>query len=401
MVLNITDYNYDLPDDRIAKYPVNQRDKSKLLIYQNGNISESFFSEIADFLPEKSLLVVNNTRVINARLIFEKQTGAKIEIFCLKPLGPADYEHALLADKQCQWECLIGNFKKWRKEDVLVKSILINDIQINLSAKIIETSENSQRILFSWDNDQIIFAQILNTAGELPIPPYLHRKTQRNDLIDYQTVYAQIDGSVAAPTAGLHFTDSVFNSLKNKHIQLGEITLHVGAGTFQPVKTQNALEHTMHEEVFSVRKKEIEKLFENLGKITAVGTTTLRTLESLYYIGCQLFENPNQNNFFVSQNSPYEKKHILTAAESLENILIFLNKNNYTHIAARTQIMIRPEYKFQFTDSLITNFHQPRSTLLLLVAAFVGQNEWKKIYNYALSHDFRFLSYGDSSLLKR
>ena len=399
MFLNISDYNYDLPEERIAKYPVYQRDKSKLLLYQNGKISESVFSEIAAFLPEKSLLVRNNTRVIHARLIFEKPTGAKIEIFCLKPLIPADYALAFSANCQCQWECMVGNLKKWKNTDVLVKQLLINNIKINLSAKIIETNNNSHRILFSWNNDQIIFAQILNAVGELPIPPYLHRKTQTSDLISYQTVYAQNDGSVAAPTAGLHFTDDVFNSLKNKQIELGEITLHVGAGTFQPVKTQNALEHVMHAEVFSVQKGEIEKLLKFLGKITAVGTTTLRTLESLYFIGCQLFENPNQNDFFVSQNSPYDKKYTLTAAESLENILNYLHKNNCDQITARTQIMIRPDYEFRLVDSLITNFHQPKSTLLLLVAAFVGKSEWKKIYDYALSHDFRFLSYGDSSLL--
>lgn len=401
MFLNIAEYNYDLPDERIAKYPVNQRDTSKLLIYQRGEISESIFSDIATFLPAKSLLVVNNTRVIHARMIFAKSTGAKIEIFCLKPLIPADYALAFSQNMQCQWECMVGNLKKWKNSEVLVKSLLINNIKIKLSAKIIDSTQTSNNILFSWDNDQITFAQILNAAGELPVPPYLHRKTQASDLIDYQTVYAQYEGSVAAPTAGLHFTDNVFNSLMHKQIEFAQITLHVGAGTFQPIKTQNALEHTMHTEVFSVDKNVIEKLLKNLGKITAVGTTTLRTLESLYYIGCQLFNNKSQSVFFVSQNYPYENISNLTAAESLEEILIYLQKNNEEQLSAHTQIMIRPDYKFRIVDSLITNFHQPKSTLLLLVAAFVGEEQWKKIYDYALSHDFRFLSYGDSSLLIR
>lgn len=401
MFLNISDYNYDLPDERIAKFPVNQRDKSKLLIYENGKIIESVFEKVADFLPEKSLLVRNNTRVIHARLLFKKPTGAKIEIFCLEPLAPADYALAFAANHQCEWKCFVGNLKKWKNTDILIKSLKINDLEIQLSAKIIETTENTHRILFEWNNSEITFAEILQAAGELPVPPYLHRKTQTSDLTDYQTVYAQNDGSVAAPTAGLHFSENVFNLLKNKQIELAEVTLHVGAGTFQPVKTENALEHTMHAEVFSVKKSEIEKLIQNRGKIIAVGTTTLRTLESLYFIGYQLFENPNQNDFYISQNLPYEKTYTLTAAESLENILNYLNKNNLAEIAARTQIMIRPDYEFRLVNSLITNFHQPKSTLLLLVAAFVGEKMWKKIYGYALSHDFRFLSYGDSSLLKR
>jgi S-adenosylmethionine:tRNA ribosyltransferase-isomerase len=399
MFLNISDYNYDLPEDKIAKFPVKQRDKSKLLIYEKGKIIESVFEEITFFLPEKSLLVRNNTRVIHTRLLFEKPTGAKIEIFCLEPLAPADYALAFAANRQCKWKCFVGNLKKWKNVDVLIKLLKINNLEIKFSAKIIETTENSHQILFEWNNSQITFAEILQAAGELPVPPYLHRKTQTSDLTDYQTVYAQNDGSVAAPTAGLHFTENVFNSLKNKQIKLAEVTLHVGAGTFQPVKTENALEHTMHAEVFLIKRSEIEKLLQNLGKITAIGTTTLRTLESLYFIGYQLFEN--QNDFYVSQNLPYEKTYTLTAAESLENILNYLNKNNLDEIYARTQIMIRPDYEFRLVDSLITNFHQPKSTLLLLVAAFVGEKTWKEIYNYALSHDFRFLSYGDSSLLKR
>lgn len=401
MFLNISRYNYDLPEEKIAKYPVNQRDKSKLLIYENGKISESVFSEIADFLPAKSLLVRNNTRVIHARLIFEKQTNAKIEIFCIEPLIPSDYALALSAKSQCQWKCFIGNLKRWRNSDILVKSFKINNLDIDFSAKIIEKTENSHNILFSWNNDEITFAEILNVIGELPVPPYLHRKTQTSDLTDYQTVYAQNDGSVAAPTAGLHFTGNVFNSLKNKHIEFAEVTLHVGAGTFMPVKTENALEHTMHAEVFSVQKSEIEKLLQNPGKITAIGTTTLRTLESLYFIGCQLDENPNQSNFHITQNLPYEKPYTLTIAKSLENILNCLDENNLNEITARTQIMIRPDYEFRLADYLITNFHQPKSTLLLLVAAFIGNEKWKEIYDYALAHNFRFLSYGDSSLLKR
>jgi len=401
MFLNICDYNYDLAQERIAKFPVNQRDKSKLLIYENGKISENIFSNIADFLPAKSLLVLNNTRVIHARLLFEKKTGAKIEIFCLEPLGTTDYALAFAATNHCEWKCMVGNLKKWKNDEILVKSLKINNLEINFSAKIIETNNESQRIFFEWNNAEITFAEILQAAGEMPVPPYLNRKTQKSDLTDYQTIYAQFDGSVAAPTAGLHFTENVFNSLKNKQIELAEVTLHVGAGTFLPVKAENALEHTMHTEIFSVQKSEIEKLLQNSGKITAVGTTTLRTLESLYFIGYQLFENPNQNNFHISQNAPYEKNYTLSAADSLKNILNYLNTNNLTQIAAQTQIMIRPGYEFRLVNSLITNFHQPKSTLLLLVAAFVGNEKWKEIYDYALSHNFRFLSYGDSSLLKR
>ncbi|MDR2823691.1 MAG: S-adenosylmethionine:tRNA ribosyltransferase-isomerase [Prevotellaceae bacterium] len=398
-MINISDYDYDLSDERIAKHPVAQRDKSKLLIYENEKISESVFSEIVNYLSNSALLVCNNTRVIHARLFFEKLSGAQIEIFCLEPLVPSDYALALATTQRCEWKCLIGNFRKWKNVDFLYKKLKIKDLEITLSAKIIETCENTHRILFEWNDATTSFAEILETAGELPIPPYLHRKTENSDIVDYQTVYAKYEGSVAAPTAGLHFTENVFNSLKNKQIELAEVTLHVGAGTFQPVKVENALEHTMHAEFFTVKKSEIEKICANIGKIVAVGTTSLRTLESLYFVGCQLVNDFSSQTFFVSQNKPYEQSFALAPAESLQNILNYLEKNNLNEICVRTQIMIRSGYEFRIADALITNFHQPKSTLLLLVAAFVGDRTWKEIYDYALTHDFRFLSYGDSSLL--
>ncbi|MDR1653194.1 MAG: S-adenosylmethionine:tRNA ribosyltransferase-isomerase [Prevotellaceae bacterium] len=399
MLLKISDYHYDLPDERIAKHPVAQRDKSKLLIYKDGKISEDVFSEIANYVPSNSLLVYNNTRVICARLLFANMRGASIEIFCLEPLVPSDYALALSAVQRCEWKCLVGNLRKWKNEAFLCKKLKINDLEISLSAKIISTHENTHRILFEWDSATTVFSEILEMAGELPIPPYLHRKTERSDSIDYQTVYAKYEGSVAAPTAGLHFTETVFNSLKNKNIDNAHLTLHVGAGTFLPIKTENVLEHTMHAEVFTVKKSDIKKIIDKLGNIVAVGTTSLRTLESLYFIGCQLVGNEKNNAFFVAQNEPYEQNRTLAPAESLQNILNYLEENGLDSIDGRTQIMIRPSYRFRIVNALISNFHQPESTLLLLVAAFVGNRQWKRIYDYALTHDFRFLSYGDSSLL--
>ena len=401
----IDEYDYHLADERIAKFPLPRRDASKLLVYKNSSISESTFSEIAGFLPENSLLVYNNTRVIQARLIFRKETGARIEVFCLEPLLPADYAQSLGTTNNCTWKCMVGNLKKW-KDGKLSKSLEISGEYCVFNAELLQTEGNTHTVHFSWDNSNIHFADILENAGELPIPPYLHRKTEESDLTTYQTVYSKIKGSVAAPTAGLHFTPEVFESLTPKNIELDEVTLHVGAGTFQPVKTRDIAEHHMHTEVISVHRHTIKHLQKKLGSIVAVGTTSVRTLESLYYIGTDLTPSPsprgegnlNYIGFKVTQWQPYEQKKEITAYNALQNILDYLDENNLTTLHAETQIMIKPGYKFRIVNAMITNFHQPKSTLLLLVSAFVKGN-WKEIYDYALKNDFRFLSYGDSSLL--
>ncbi|MEA4850370.1 MAG: S-adenosylmethionine:tRNA ribosyltransferase-isomerase [Paludibacter sp.] len=395
----IDEYNYPLPDERIAKYPLTKRDASKLLVYKNGEITESVFSSISDFLPHNALLVYNNTRVIQARLLFKKDTGAHIEVFCLEPLQPADYAQSLGSTTECVWKCMIGNLKKW-KEGKLSKQIELAGEKCTFTAERLQTEGNTHCVKFSWDNAAIHFADILENAGELPIPPYLHRKTEESDLTTYQTVYSKIKGSVAAPTAGLHFTEDVFEGLKPKQITIEEVTLHVGAGTFQPVKTRDIAEHHMHTEVISVQRSTIENLLKQLGNIVAVGTTSVRTLESLYYIGSSPLNPPkgDLHVLHVDQWAPYQTKDKLTTREALQNIIDYLETNNLTTLHAETQIMIKPGYKFRVVDGMITNFHQPKSTLLLLVSAFVGGN-WKQIYDYALENDFRFLSYGDSSLL--
>ena len=397
----IDEYNYPLPDERIAKYPLAKRDASKLLVYKNQKITESVFSSVSDFLPCNTLLVYNNTRVIQARLLFKKDTGASIEVFCLEPLQPADYAQSLGSTTECVWKCMIGNLKKW-KEGKLSKQIELAGEKCTFTAERHQTEGNTHSVKFSWDNAAIHFADILENAGELPIPPYLHRKTEESDLTTYQTVYSKIKGSVAAPTAGLHFTEDVFDSLKPKQITIEEVTLHVGAGTFQPVKTRDIAEHHMHTEVISVQRSTIENLLKQLGNIIAVGTTSVRTLESLYYIGSSPLNPPkgDLHVLHVDQWAPYQTKDKLTTREALQNIIDYLETNNLTTLHAETQIMIKPGYKFRVVDGMITNFHQPKSTLLLLVSAFVGGN-WKQIYDYALENDFRFLSYGDSSLLMK
>lgn len=396
-LIYINSFDYTLPDDRIAKFPLPRRDDSKLLLYKNKTISESKFSNIADFLPENSLLVYNNTRVIQARLIFNKSTGARIEVFCLEPITPADYALSLGANKECVWKCMVGNLNKW-KCGALSKAIEIGGEICNLSVERIKTEANTHEIHFRWDNSNVHFGEILENAGELPIPPYLHRKTEESDLTTYQTVYSKIKGSVAAPTAGLHFTPEVFETLKAKNIETDELTLHVGAGTFQPVKTETINDHHMHTEVISVHRSTIEHLLCKVGNIIAVGTTSVRTLESLYYIGLQIEHKTTIKNFEVSQWMPYELDSDISTANALQNILDYLKANNLTTLHAATQIMIKPGYQFHLVNGIVTNFHQPKSTLLLLVSAFVGGN-WMELYDYALANDFRFLSYGDSSLL--
>ncbi len=399
-MLPISDFDYPLTDDRIAKYPLPERDHSKLLVYQQGVISEDRFFNIGNYLPSDSLLVYNNTRVIQARLIFHKATGARIEVFCLEPLMPHDYQLNLSSTEPIEWKCMIGNLKKWKNEE-LVMPVYLAGKEHHLYAKLLSTTGNTSVIGFRWDAPDTSFAEILNAAGELPIPPYLNRKSEESDKTTYQTVYSKILGSVAAPTAGLHFTPQVLGDLKQRGIQTTELTLHVGAGTFQPVKTADANEHTMHTEIIAVPRQAIEQVRDNAGHIVAVGTTSVRTLESLYFIGEQLSLNPDETNVHdVTQFYPYNKEFDMPADVALDHILRYLDRTGQDTLHAATQIMIRPGYRFRIVNHIITNFHQPKSTLLLLVSAFIG-DDWHKVYDYALNHNFRFLSYGDSSLLSR
>ena len=397
--ISIEDYNYSLPDERIAKFPLPKRDESKLLLYRDGKVSESVFKHITDYLPEGSLMVFNNTRVIQARLLFQRATGAQIEVFCLDPAAPHDYELIFQQTEACNWICLIGNAKKW-KEPVLSREITVAGQTVRLSAEKVQSYGETHQIRFSWDGG-FSFAEVLDAAGELPIPPYLHRKTEESDLKTYQTVYSKIKGSVAAPTAGLHFTPEVLADLDAKGFGREELTLHVGAGTFKPVKSETIEGHEMHTEYISVRRSTIERVMQNFGKIIAVGTTSVRTLESLYYIGVTLATHPDATSeeLIVRQWMPYEDaNNRLTPAEALQNILDYLDKHQLNTLITATQIIIAPGYEFKVVKGIVTNFHQPKSTLLLLISAFV-KGDWKNIYDYALGHDFRFLSYGDSSLL--
>lgn len=399
--LYIADFNYPLPDERIAKYPLPERDHSKLLVYRAGEVTEDRFYNVGDYILPESLLIYNNTRVIQARLEFHKPTGARVEVFCLEPLAPHDYQLSLSSTHGCTWKCMVGNAKKWHDECL---ELPVERLHTTLRVAKGEQTGNTYAIRFDWDDRSVSFAEILDAIGELPIPPYLNRKTEESDLRTYQTVYSRIKGSVAAPTAGLHFTDSVLDNLRARGIETDEVTLHVGAGTFLPVKTEDANLHTMHTEIIAVPKSTIEHIIRKLGKIVAVGTTSMRTLESLYYLGVQI---SRQNGtvtapeLTVGQFEPYgEKPEEMSTQEALQAIVGYLTATGQETLHASTQIMIKPGYRFRVVDQLITNFHQPQSTLLLLVSAFVG-GDWKTIYDYALAHDFRFLSYGDSSILTR
>lgn len=398
--IRIEEYDYPLPDERIAKFPLAKRDESKLLLYKDGQVSESVFKHIADYLPVGSLLVYNNTRVIQARLLFQKATGARIEVFCLEPAEPHDYALIFQQTERCSWICLVGNLKKW-KDGLLTKKVTIQGEEVILSAEKKESHGDSHRIEFTWNNPKYTFADLLDAAGVLPIPPYLHRETEKSDLVTYQTVYSKIKGSVAAPTAGLHFTPEVLADVDAHGIGREEVTLHVGAGTFKPVKSETIEGHEMHTEFISVRRSSIERIQKNLGKIIAVGTTSVRTLESLYYIGVKLASHPDATSeeLVVNQWMPYEaENNRIPVAEALQHILDYLDRHQADKLVTATQIIIAPGYDFKVVRGIITNFHQPKSTLLLLISAFVKGN-WRTIYDYALSRDFRFLSYGDSSLL--
>ena len=387
----IADYNYPLPDERIAKYPLAERDHSKLLIYRDGQVSEDRFFNVGNHIAPDSLLIYNNTRVIQARLEFHKSSGARIEVFCLEPLTKHDYQLSLGSTTGCTWKCMVGNAKKWKEESLELR---VERLDVTLRAYKEQPLGNTYAVRFEWDGEKVSFAEILDAIGELPIPPYLNRKTEESDKTTYQTVYSRIKGSVAAPTAGLHFTERVLDDLRSRGIETDEVTLHVGAGTFLPVKTADANEHTMHTEIIAVPKTTIEHIIRKLGKIVAVGTTSMRTLESLYFIGL----HPDKPS--VGQFEPYENAYSLSVRDSLQAIVEYLDATGQTTLHAETQIMIKPGYTFKIVDQLITNFHQPQSTLLLLVSAFVG-GDWHTIYDYALSHEFRFLSYGDSSILTK
>ena len=437
-MININDYNYPLPDERIAKHPVSPRDHSKLLVYREGKLTEDLFYHIGQYIPAQSLLIYNNTRVIQARLVFHKQSlegreGARIEVFCLNPISPSDYQLSLGSTSGCVWKCMVGNLKKWKSGALTLPFGTQGGI---LTAERLVTAGNTHEIRFTWNDNSVSFAEILDQLGELPIPPYLNRPTEESDKTTYQTVYSRIKGSVAAPTAGLHFTDEVLDGLRQQGIKMAELTLHVGAGTFQPVKTEDADQHPMHTEIIAVPRQTIQDIKDNLGHIVAVGTTSMRTLESLFWMGAlhtlsvsqfdpyrpdlsasaahrllngcssaaeRLLNScsiaAHQDTTESQSRDPEDMQSALTTPEqALQNLLDYLDETHQDTLHGETQIMIKPGYNFRIVDRLITNFHQPKSTLLLLVSAFIG-DDWHQLYDYALNHDFRFLSYGDSSIL--
>lgn len=397
--IRISDYDYPLPDERIARFPLSERDSSKLLVYRQGKISEDSFTSLPKYLEKGSLMIFNNTKVIQARLHFRKETGALIEVFCLEPHFPADYAQNFQQTGSCEWLCMIGNLKKW-KEGILRKTMTVNGCELVLSAERGEAVGTSHAVKFSWNDSSVTFSDILECMGELPIPPYLNRETQESDKKTYQTVYSKIKGSVAAPTAGLHFTERVLTALDKAGVEREELTLHVGAGTFKPVKSEEIEGHSMHTEYISVRRTTVEKLIRHDGCAVAVGTTSVRTLESLYYIGLKLEKSLelSEEDLHVNQWEPYESKISLPVVKALQNIVDYLDRHGLETLHTSTQIIIAPGYEYHIVKAMVTNFHQPKSTLLLLVSAFV-KGDWHSIYDYALSHDFRFLSYGDSSLL--
>ena len=405
--IRIADYSYELPDERIAKFPLAERDSSKLLLYRHGQVSEDVFRNLPQHLPAGALMVFNNTQVIQARLHFRKEatggpksTGALIEIFLLEPADPSDYQVMFTQTSSCSWYCLVGNLKRWKEDTPVLRcTVQVGDKTVTLTAQRGPMHGTSHRIDFKWDGG-VSWAELLEAAGEIPIPPYLNRASQESDKTTYQTVYSKIKGSVAAPTAGLHFTERVLKDLDAHGIDREELTLHVGAGTFRPVKSEEISGHDMHTEFIAVKRSTIEKLIAHSGEAIAVGTTSVRTLESLYYIGVYLSTHPDatEDEMHVNQWTPYETNPDMTSVQALQYILDYLGRHNLDVLKTSTQIIIAPGYKYHIVNMMVTNFHQPQSTLLLLVSAFVN-GDWKTIYRYALSHNFRFLSYGDSSLL--
>ena len=397
--IDLKEYDYDLPEKKIAQYPLEERDGSRLLIFKNNNISEDIFRNIDNHIPPGSLLVFNNTKVIRARLIFRKESGARIEVLCLEPLSPGDYEMSFSSKNNVEWKCLIGNVRKW-KDQIISATFSSNGKHFKLLAEKIIPEGDAWRIRFSWDAHDLTFGDVVESMGHVPLPPYLNRPDEAQDIIRYQTIYAQVNGSVAAPTAGLHFTKDVIKKLLIKDIKTTQLTLHVGAGTFQPVKSDNILEHQMHSEHFFISAGTIEMILKHTGSVLAIGTTSVRTIESLYWLGIKLMDNPltSPDALYLGQWEAYSLKNNLQASQSLETILLWMQRNKLTHLHAPTRTIIIPGYDFKITKGMVTNFHQPKSTLLLLISAWVGK-DWKRIYNFALDNDFRFLSYGDSSLL--
>lgn len=395
--LNVSDFTYDLPDEKIAKYPLSERDSSKLLVYQNNQISETVFNHIPQYFKAGDMLVFNNTKVIPARIKFNKSTGAQIEVFCLEPLDPADYAQAFQS-KSCTWKCIVGNLKKWKTGD-LEKELTIDNKNVTLKATKVADFQSNQHILFTWNQPEISFERIIEASGITPIPPYLNRASEEVDKVRYQTVYSQVKGSVAAPTAGLHFTESLLGKIESQGVKTSNLALHVGAGTFKPMQGEDVSEHEMHTEFFSVSAETLKSLSENHGHLFAVGTTTLRSLESIYWLGVKLINGHiNNDNFTLNQWEPYNLPGNTPFKEAVNALLKYLLDKNTDTLYAHTQIMIVPGYTIRSIKALITNFHQPNSTLLLLVASIVG-DKWKQIYKFALENNFRFLSYGDSSLL--
>lgn len=396
--IRIEDYNYPLPDERIAKYPLAERDSSKLLRYVDGKVDEHIFRDITDFLPDNAIMVFNDTKVVPARLHFVRPTGARIEIFCLQPVDPVEYNLAFASTQTCTWKCVIGNAKKW-KNDTLNLYLPENHggkaAELNMKADLVSREGETGIVAFHWDGN-LPFSNVLEICGTIPIPPYLNRDSEAIDTERYQTLYARIRGSVAAPTAGLHFTDSVLAKIREKGIDMETVCLHVGAGTFLPVKDSEVAKHPMHREPFVVTKAFLKDLIDSHKKVIAVGTTSVRTLESLYYIGVSCIEKGHPED--VEQWAPYTREYSYSTEEALRAIVNYLEQTSQDALTAGTRIIIVPGFKFRIVDILVTNFHQPESTLILLVSAFVG-GDWKTIYDYALAHDFRFLSYGDSSLL--
>ena len=399
--INLNEYDYGLPDERIAQHPEKERDRSKLLLYAQNSISADIFKNIDKYIPSDSLLVFNNTRVIRARLLFRKESGAKIELLCLEPLSPAEYELSLGSKQPVEWKCIIGNLKRW-KSGLISQEFGFRNKKYILSAEKINLEGEAWRIRFWWNNQDMSFSEVIEATGHIPLPPYIKREDEEDDNIRYQTVYSLIRGSVAAPTAGLHFTPELLDKIKRKGIGIAELTLHIGAGTFKPVKTNDVKEHEMHTEHFIIERKTIESLLNYQQKIIPVGTTTVRSLESLYWLGVKTLLYPSDFSGFLTlgQWEAYKINEQITVTESLEAILHLMLREKLSFLCASTKIMIIPGYDFKIINGLITNFHQPRSTLLLLISAWVGNN-WKRIYEFALDNKFRFLSYGDSSLLFR
>jgi S-adenosylmethionine:tRNA ribosyltransferase-isomerase len=395
--IDLSEYEYTLPDQRIAKFPLEKRDASQVLHYKEGKINHFHFYDIPDLLPADTLLVYNDTKVIPARLIFERETGAKIEVFLLAPTAPTTViPEIMLSKKPVSWETMIGNAKKWKDDELLRGKVNVAGREVILQARLLD--RQLKQVEFSWNDEQISFVDLVEASGEIPLPPYLNRKPEAEDRDRYQTVYSKKEGAVAAPTAGLHFTDTVFDKLRNKGITEAQVTLHVSAGTFQPIKVDNVLEHPMHSEQLHITRETVGRLLKHPGKTVAVGTTSLRTLESLYWLGVKLLEGGSED-FFIPKLFAYQKREYTPSkTESLQAVLDWMDRTQRDSIMGQTEIFIFPGYTFRMIEGLITNFHQPGSTLVLLIATILGE-DWKKVYQEALDRDYRFLSYGDSSLL--